>query len=465
MSLIIRNGYIVGETHIRKADISIENGKIQTISDSPLPGTDKVLKGPEEIDAAGSYIFPGFIDAHTHFELGGVTPTADGFFDGSLCAAYGGITTFIDFADQEKGKTLRESAESRIETAKNSIIDFTLHQGLYRMHAGIPKELSDLRNIGIRALKLFTTYKKFGVCLDETSWDELFSLCKDFEMLITVHAEDDEVINKASKLLQYEIPGPEIHPLFRPAAAEYSAIMKAGNIALKHKLPLYIVHLSSAEGLRAVRELRAGSVEVVVETTPHYLFLNREYLEGEHGEGSLYLMTPPLRDLLDNEVLQQALSTGEIDIVATDHCAFTKEQKFEKLDCREIPFGIPGTEELSRVIYSMGVENNKIDLVQMMHLLSVNPAKAFGIYPEKGSLLPGTDADITIFTPQKPGKLNFSTLHSRSGYSVYDGFAIMGKPSVTILRGEVIIRDGQFTGSSGFGKFVPCNTPAPFKNL
>jgi len=463
MSLIIRNGYIVGETHIRKADISIENGKIRTISDSSLPGNDTEVKGTDEIDAAGSYIFPGFIDAHTHYGLGGVTPTADGFFDGSLCAAYGGITTFIDFADQEKGKTLRESAESRIEAAKDSILDFTLHQGLYRMHAGIPKELSDLRSMGIRALKLFTTYKKFGVCLDETSWDELFSLCKDLEMLITVHAEDDEVIDKASKLLHYEIPGPEFHPLFRPAAAEYSAVMKAGNLALKHQLPLYIVHLSSAEGLRAVRELRAGGVEVVVETTPHYLFLNRKYLEGENG--ALYLMTPPLRDLLDNEVLQQALSAGEIDIVATDHCAFTKEQKFEKLDCREIPFGIPGSEELSRVIYSKGVENNKIDLVQMMHLLSATPAKVFGMYPEKGSLLPGTDADITIFTPQNPSKLNFSTLHSRSGYSVYDGFTIMGKPSVTILRGEVIIRDGQFSGSRGLGKFIPCSTPAPFKKL
>jgi dihydropyrimidinase len=463
MNLIIRNGYIVGETHIRKADISIENGKIQTISESTLPGSDKNLKGTEEIDAAGSYIFPGFIDAHTHFGLGGVPPTADDFFNGSLCAAYGGITTFIDFADQEKGKTLAGSAASRIEAAKESIIDFTLHQGLYKMHAGIPKELSVLRNMGIRALKLFTTYKKFGVCLDESSWDELFSLCKELEMLVTVHAEDDEVIDTAGKNLQYEIPGPEFHPLFRPAAAEYSAVMKAGRFAMKHQIPLYIVHLSSAEGLRAVRELRAGGLEVVVETTPHYLFLNRTSLEGNNG--SLFLMTPPLRELSDNEVLQQALSAGEIDIVATDHCAFTREQKFEKLDCREIPFGIPGTEELSRIIYSSDVKNSRIDLVRMMHLLSATPAKVFGMYPEKGSLLPGTDADITIFTPQNPDKLTFKNLHSRSGYSVYDGFTILGKPSVTILRGKVIMRDGKFTGYKGMGKFIPCRTPSPFKTL
>ncbi|MBC8452474.1 MAG: amidohydrolase family protein [Spirochaetes bacterium] len=469
MSLIIQNGFIVGEKHIRKADISIENGKIQTISEFPLSFTDKGLHVTEEIDAAGSFIFPGFIDAHTHFGLGGVSPTADDFFNGSLCAAYGGITTFIDFADQEKGQTLRESAESRIKSEKDAVIDFTLHQGLYTMHADIPEELSDLRSLGIRAVKLFTTYKEFGVCLDETSWDEVLSLCKDLEMLVTVHAEDDEVIEKASRNLRYTTPGPEIHALFRPAAAEYSAVRKAGNLAMKHQIPLYIVHLSSAEGLRAVRELREMGAEVIVETTPHYLFLNRKYLEGENGEGSLFLMTPPLRDIADNEVLQQALTAGEIDIVATDHCAFTRKQKSEKLDCREIPFGIPGSEELSRVIYSCGVENNRIDLVQMMHLLSAAPAKVFGMYPEKGSLLPGTDADITIFTPHDPEKISFSahplSLHSNSGYSVYDGFTSMGKPSVTILRGKVIIRDGNFTGHRGLGKFVPCGTPAPYRNL
>jgi len=373
------------------------------------------------------------------------------------------VTTYIDFADQENDQTFRESAGSRIKAAKDSVIDFTLHQGVYKMHAGIAEELSDLRNMGIRALKLFTTYKNFGVCLDESSWEELFSLCKDLEMLVTVHAEDDEEIDKASQSLQYEIPGPEFHTLFRPATAEYVAVMKAGLLAIKHQIPLYIVHLSSAEGLRAVRELRESGAGIVVETTPHYLFLNRNYLEGKNG--SLFLMTPPLRESIDNEVLLQALTNGEIDIIATDHCAFTREQKFEKLDCREIPYGIPGSEELSRVVYSRGVETGKIDLVRMMHLLSATPAKVFGIYPEKGSLLPGTDADITIFTPEIPNELTFSTLHSRSGYSVYDGFTVLGKPSVTILRGKVIVRDGNFTGVKGGGEFVPGNTPAPYMDI
>ena len=242
------------------------------------------------------------------------------------------------------------------------------------------------------------------------------------------------------------------HAALRPAEAEAKAIEYVGGIARELNMPVYIVHLSSKKGLEAVRKLRMEGVKVFVETTPHYLFLTKEKLEGE--DGPLYVMTPPLREREDNEALQEALINGEIQVVATDHCSFTREQKLSSSDCRTIYPGIPGTEELLPLIHTFGLTSGRLSLSQIVNLLSTGPAKLFGLYPEKGSLEVGTDADITLFDPDCSWTISKDTIHSAAGYSAYEGFNVTGKVVMTYLRGRLIMGDDIYLGLNGDGKYL-----------
>jgi len=457
MGLLIQNGTLVLPDGLVKADIHITGEKIQSV-ESVIDISDLPEK-TEPVDASGQFVFPGFIDAHTHYGLGeGAGRTADGFFEGSRAAAIGGITTFIDFSDQIPGKSLAEGAMRRISEAEDSVIDYTLHQGVYRMHSDLPRELDDLKRMGISAIKLFTTYREFGVYFDPSGWGELFPLCRDRKIMVCIHAEDDEVISGIGIDYPERNLPPAMHPVLRPPEAEALAIMKAGEAAAAHRLPLYIVHLSSEAGLEAVRTLRKRGVRVIVETTPHYLFLTREKLEG--SEAAKFTMTPPLRDVKDNAALQQALKNGEIDIVATDHCSYKPARKRSFTDCRDIPAGIPGSGEMAMLIYSHISAGDNPGPIEMGNLLSRNPASTFGLYPEKGSLIPGTDADIVIFSGSEKGCISDENVHSDAGYSPFSGFQYTGKPVMTISRGDIIAREGRFTAARGRGGFLNCSDPS-----
>ncbi len=451
MGLLLTGGTLVSPQGTRKADLLIAGEKIlaveETIPGHSVPGDTRI------IDASGMYVLPGFIDAHTHYGLGeGEDRTADGFYEGSVAAAFGGITTFIDFADHPRKGTLAEGALTRIGEAKDSVIDFALHQGLYRMHPDIPRELDELKRLGVTALKLFTTYRQFGVYLDPSAWKDLFPLCRDKRLLVTIHAEDDELIETISRDMPPKGLGPEMHPVLRPPRAEASAFMKAGEAAGEHGMPVYFVHVSSEDALRVVRKLRKGGVRVVAETAPHYLFLTGDHLRGP--DGPLYLMTPPLRTERDNRILIEALSRGEIDIVATDHCSYTPEQKKRTGDCRFIPAGVPGSGEAAVLLYSLGTGGSGFDIERLSAVFSRNPAKVFGLYPEKGSLQPGTDADIVVFSPDKEGTLSAATVKTMAGYTPYDGFRYFGAPVMTISRGKIIVVGDNFLGDRGTGRFL-----------
>ncbi len=454
MDILIQNGTAVLEHEVLQTDIAVSRGKITEIA--PHINAEGLCRGGRIINARGSYLFPGFIDAHTHY---GIPGSADDFYSGSRAAAFGGVTSFIDFSDQLPGLPLVRGAEKRIQEASKSVLDFALHQGVYHMHEHIGRELEELCEQGITAVKVFSTYEHLGLKLDPVNWDKLFSLCSRNGILVTMHAEDDGIIETAGAPYRNFQLAPEFHGLLRPDEAEYRAVIQAGTAA--GAAALYIVHLSSARGLEAIRMLRAQGVRVCAETAPHYLLLDSTRLEG--GDGALFMMTPPLRSREDGKALFKALQDGEISVVATDHCAFTRDQKFSRPDCREIPAGIPGSEELSSLIYTFGVAGGLFDLLAMKNMLSENPAKIFGIFPRKGVLREGSDADITIFSPEEGRIITAAGNHSNAGYTPYEGFRVSGSPVMTIAGGRVLTDNGRWFGSPGMGSFIPAGVSSLYQ--
>ena len=451
MDLLIKGGTVVTPEEKAQKDVWIRDEKIYKVAanlEVEGNGFDEV------IDAEGKLVFPGIVDAHTHYHLESRgTVTADRFYTGSLAGAHGGVTTAIDFADQLDDKSLAQASRERMEMAgPDVVIDYGLHQSIYTMHENIPAELEELKRLGVTAVKIFTTYKREGYFIEEAGLRKLFQACRDLGMMVTVHCEDDDIIEEREREYEGKEHPPSLHPILRPSESEYRAIKTIGEIARSERMPLYIVHLSSKRGYDAVKELREAGAELFVETTPHYLLLTNDLLSREDAQK--FLMTPPLREAEDNEALWQGIERGDIETVATDHCTFTPEQKFSSDDCRTVLPGVPGTEELLPLMYTYGVGKGRFDDRRMVYLLSQAPAKAFGMYPQKGSLKEGTDADLVIFDPEKKYTLKDENRHTAAGYSPYSGMTMEGMPVVTILRGRMVVRDDEFIGEKGRGRFV-----------
>ena len=447
---LIKGGLLVDTEWMRHQDILIEGSKIKRVA--PVIDQAQLPSDTAVIDASGLCVLPGIIDAHTHYHLvSRGTVTADSFEEGSRLAAFGGVTTVVDFADDDKHSLLGSFNARRREMAPMAI-DYTLHQGVYAYRDDIAAELRSIAESGVGTLKIFTTYRDVGYLVEKR--DELkaiFSAAKDLGLLVTVHSEDDHIITEIGRNWKGGYR-PIDHASLRPAEAEAEAIKYVGGIAEELDMPVYIVHLSSKAGLEAVRELRSRGVKLICETTPHYLFLDKSKLEGD--KGPLYVMTPPLRTKEDNEALQEAVLNGEIQVIATDHCAFTYEQKLESNDCRTIYPGIPGTEELLPLVNTFALSSGSLSLSQVVNLLSTSPAKIFGLYPEKGSLEEGTDADIVLFDPDFSWTLSRDTIHSASGYTAYEGMNVTGKVVMTYLRGRLVMGAGIYLGLSGDGRYL-----------
>jgi len=455
-SILIKNGMLFDSQRSYKADILVEGEKIVAI-DRNIPSS----KADEIVDADGLCVLPGIIDAHTHYHLvSRGTTTADSFEEGSKLASFGGVTTVIDFADHDKSTTLVKSAEGRIKAMSEKMhIDFALHQGIYALPQDIDSELNELSSRGIKVVKIFTTYKNVGYLMANDTLKEVFMACKRHEMLVCVHCEDDEYLEQISAQYEGDYRVRD-HALLRPSEAEKRAIDYVGSLAKECDMSVYIVHVSSEKGLQSIRHLRGEGVDVLAETTPHYLFLDKSKLE--QADGSMYVMTPPLREKLDNIALQDALVAHEIDVVATDHCSFTKEQKLSSTDCRTMYPGIPGTEEMMSLVHTFAVASSRMNLSQMVALLSTNPAKIFGLYPRKGTLLVGSDADIILFDPDHIWTIDDEHIHSASQYSVYNGEQVAGKVVMTYLRGQLIMGDDIYLGKSVRGKFISSDKPLEY---
>ncbi len=452
MKTLIRGGTIVTATDLYRGDVLIEDEKISAIGTSLSVGADKT------IDAKGKYVLPGGIDVHTHLDMpfGGAT-SADDFESGTIAAAHGGTTSVVDFAIQYKGQTLRHAWETWMKKAEGrAAIDYGFHMIVTDLNESVEKEMDSLVREGVTSFKLFMAYP--GVfMLDDASIFRALLRTGENGGTICMHSENGGVIDVlVKKALAEGKTAPKYHALTRPARAEGEATHRAIALAEMANVPIYIVHLSAAEALELVTEARDRGLPAYAETCPQYLFLSYANYEEPGFEGAKYVMSPPLRPKGNEDQLWRGLAANDLQAISTDHCPFCmKEQKeLGRNDFSKIPNGAPGIETRLHLVYDGGVRTGKISLNRFVELTSTSPAKIFGLFPRKGTIAPGSDADIVVFDPEKKHVLSAKTHHMKVDYNPYEGRQITGMVEVVLSRGKVIVENGRFSGKPGAGSFL-----------
>lgn len=455
MKLLIKNGLIVTDSERIDADLLIEDEKISAIGNFFDEGFDEV------IDAKGKYVMPAAIDPHTHMELrqSEKYTSVDDFYDGTVAAAVGGTTTIIDHMGfGEKGCNLHAPFNTYKELAKKSVIDYSFHGVFQRVDEEILEELDEIvKNEAFPSFKAYTTY---GYPMFDRELMGILSHMKENGGLLTVHSENDAITNVLREKFAKEGKlDPIYHALSRPNEAEAEAVEREIYLAkVVGEAPLYIVHLSAKESLDAVKIARRnGQKNIYVETCTQYLTLTDDmFVKGGNEKGILYMLAPPLRKKADLEALWDGVKNGDIQVIATDHCPFKPEQKLEhKDDFRFAPGGISGVEERVRVIFTEGVSKGRITLEKFVEVMSTNAAKIFGMYPQKGAIMPGSDADIMIIDPNKSMVISNDNIFTKAGYTPFDGFESSCTIDTVICRGKIVARDNQFLGERGYGKLIP----------
>jgi dihydropyrimidinase len=451
MDLIIKNAKIVTSEKTYSADIGIKDEKIAKIHKNIKTNT------AETIDAMDKYVFPGGIDAHVHCNLFFCDTYSENWDTGTKAAACGGLTTIIDFAIQTKGKTIKEAVEARKEDAEGKVcIDYALHGGITEWNETTKKEMNYYVSNGIPSFKMFMIYRKRGFMADDGMLFQALEETKKNGGIIMVHAESPFVLDMLIERYhpQAQKLGAWGHALSRPCFTEYEAIQRAVTWAEATGGRLYIVHMSTGEGADIVRAGQKRGVKVWAETCPQYLLLTDSVFKRQ--DGHLYATCPQIKKQHDQDRLWEGLKGGEVGILATDTCTFTKKQKdMWDGDFTKIPYGLPGMETLVPSMYTAAVGKKAIALNRFVALTSTNPAKLFGLYPKKGTIAEGSDADIVIFNPNKKTTIDYKKLVTSCDWSPYQGMKLRGYPEVTISRGEIIARNGKYVGKAGRGKFVP----------
>src|SRR5215468_3756502 len=450
MKTLIKNGRVVTAVDDYKADILIEDERISII------GSQLNMEADHVLDAADKLVIPGGIDPHTHMELPfGGTEASDDFRTGTIAAAHGGTTSIIDFAVQYKGQSLIEGIDNWHKKAEGkTAIDYGFHLITTELEDKQIEELYTAMDEGVTSFKMFMAYP--GVFLvDDATIFRAMSAAGSRGGLICMHAENGIVINEIIKrALERGHTAPKYHALTRPTIAEAEGVHRAIAIAEMAESPVYIVHLSCADALNKVREARDRGIPAFAETCPQYLFRSLDDY-GDNFEGAKYVFTPPLREKSNNAELWKGLKMDDLQVISTDHCPFCmKEQKeLGKDDFTKIPNGAPGVEHRVSLIYN-GVIENRISLNRFVELTSTAAAKMFGLFPKKGTIAVGSDADIVIFDPNKDQTISVTTHHMNVDYSAYEGKKIKGVVETVLSRGAVVIEQGAFKGKSGNGQFL-----------
>lgn len=450
VSLLIKGGTVVFGGVRHQADVLVQGGRIVTIE------PDIRADGSEVINAEGKYVLPGAIDVHTHMQLPvGGTVSADDFFTGTRAAAFGGVTTIIDFATQSKGESLEETAARRRSEAEDKVcIDYSLHLGVTDLTDDTMVEIPVMIDHGYPSFKLFMAYPELAV--DDGELYAVLKTVSEAGGLVGVHAENMYLIRRFVRTLLSEgKTAPRYHEMSRPALVEAEAVGRAIALAAETNSNLYFFHLSTARGLTEIRKARKRGLPVYAETCPQYLLLNRNKYKEPDAIAARYVMSPPLRGEEDQSALWSGLADGSLQVVGSDHCPFRTEQKeLGKASFDRIPNGGPGVETLLPLLLSEGVGKGRLALERLVEIVSTEPARLFGLYPRKGAVLAGSDADLVIVDPAREFALSAETLHMNIDYSLYEGLVLKGYPVITVSNGKVICSDGRFFGAPGEGKFI-----------
>jgi len=446
--MLIKGGILATPEGTFEADVLVQGERVKAVGHG-LPVVDDTLV----VDAEGCYVLPGVIDAHTHIQLDtGIYQTPDDWFIGTRAAACGGVTTVVDFATQFAGQTLREAVEARLEEAQEASIDYAFHVMVTDLPPGREGELAELVDLGTPSVKLYTTYRP-NYYADDATVLRLMEACAEFGLLPIVHCENDALVTAQTEaLVEAGETGWRFHGRSRPALAEQEAIQRILFLAEAARCPVHIAHCSTSRSVALVSEARKWGQAISCETCPQYLLLDNSVYEGP--EPWRYILQPPLRDPEEPDRLWALVEGGAVDLMVTDHCDYTLAQKVAQDDFPQTPGGLPGMETLLPLTYTYGVAEGRLALPQLVGLLSANPARVWGLWPRKGTLLPGSDADVVIYDPRPEGTISAEHLHHLAGYTPYEGLRVQGQIKATISRGQIVYRDGRFIGRKGQGQFL-----------
>ena len=457
MSTLIRNGRIITAEQDYIGDLYIEKDKITTIGVNLQTQADKV------IDARGKYVIPGGVDVHTHLDMPfGGTVSSDDFETGTRAAAFGGTTCLIDFAIQSKGQKMREALDIWWTKGEKATTDYSLHMIITDLPEAHLEDMNEMVREGLTSFKLFMAYPNVLMVDDATIFRALRQTGQN-GALVCMHAENGSVIDLlVQKAVAEGKAAPIYHALTRPTTTEGEAVNRAIALAEMAGAPVYIVHLSSADALEKVAEARDRGIPAFAETCPQYLLLSIEDLERPNFEGAKYVFTPPLREKWHQDKLWEGLRKNTLQVVSTDHCPFCfKEQKELGRDSfAKIPNGGPGIENRLQLLFHHGVNQKRITLNRWVEIVSTTPAKMFGLYPRKGAISIGSDADIVIWDPNKEHTISAKTHHMNVDYSMFEGFKVKGNVETILSRGETIVDKEKWLGKAGRGQFIKRDTYA-----
>ena len=466
MSLIIKYGTIITASDTFQADILVDGEKIISI------GKDMISEGSDIIDATGKLVMPGGVDPHTHFNLPMFgTVSSDDHYTGHKAAAFGGTTTALDFVsqDEESIPACVDAWHKRADPL--AAIDYGFHMNITHFDQQVADEISELPNLGITTLKVFTAYND-RLRLKDGEIFQVLRRAKKYNLLTMLHAENGDMIDiLTSEALAAGHTTPEWHAITRPAWGAVEAVLRGAALSAQAEAPLYIVHMNVAGEVDQLRYAREHGLNVMGETCPQYLFFSAEKLR--HPDGAKWVCSPPLRSPTDNVRLWQGLADGTLQTIATDHCAFFFDgsqpimyedqsitipgKELGKDDFSKIPNGLPGVGDRLPILWTYAVRSGRLSPNQFVALTSTNAAKIFGLYPRKGTLMPGSDADIVIWDPDRHLRYGLAYSHHRTDYNLYENWELVGFPEKVFLRGSLIVDGDQWLGRAGTGRYLSRN--------